>query len=116
MRKANDSLQRAARDNLIRGEFMKTRFAIMFGALFVAMFIQVIFTNQSGNAQQEQIRIETKEDPVGIDSGPPPKIEFEQKDLVYDLGVVPQRGNAKAIMKFKNTGKGVLKIESVKAG
>jgi hypothetical protein len=54
--------------------------------------------------------------PDQVTTGPQPEIKFEKPDLIYDLGTASQGAKAETVIKFKNIGKGNLKIESAKGG
>lgn len=95
---------------------MNVRFTLLIMLLFVSVAMLVMITGHTGTAQEEHSRIEAKGNTAASDDGPPPKIVFDKDDLVWDMGEVAQGGSGKAIIKFKNMGKGVLKIDSVKAG
>ncbi|MFC1853507.1 DUF1573 domain-containing protein [candidate division CSSED10-310 bacterium] len=39
---------------------------------------------------------------------------FNQQDLIYDFGTLPQMGRGTKVIKFKNVGQGVLKIQDIR--
>ena len=55
-------------------------------------------------------------DESGSSTGLHPAIKFYNENLTYDFGKVQQFSKVEKIIKFKNVGQAVLKIEDVRGG
>src|SRR4030042_2755557 len=97
---------------------MKKRMRCTFGRVTlltsIVFFSVVVTLAQTSSDPNQTIQNKPKDEKQGlISSSNSPKIQFEQDDLVYDLGLIPQLGQREKLIKIFNIGQEPLEIEKI---